>query len=88
MASPLPRRSPIELHKLVQECRAESSHHIGARIRTLESQRETDHAFLLKMAQYIEGVVKDTDAKEESFNTRLNEMDRNFREFTSGGFGF
>ena len=54
-SSPAPKRSPLELHKLVQECRAEGERDIEARMRTLESQRETDHAFLLKMAQYTEG---------------------------------
>jgi hypothetical protein len=30
---------------------------------TLESQRGGDHACFLKMAQYIEGLVKDSGAK-------------------------
>ena len=57
-------------------------------MRTLESQRETDHAWLLRLSQYVEGVAKDNDVKAETQNTKLCEMDRHLREFTASGLRF
>ena len=54
-------------------------------MRTLESQRETDHVWLLRPSQYVAGVAKDNDAKVETHNAKLCEMDRAIREFTAGG---
>ena len=46
VASPAPRSSPVLVHRLVQECRAERAQDLEARMRTLEPQRETEHAWL------------------------------------------
>jgi hypothetical protein len=83
--SPTPRRSPLELHKSVQECRAEGAQDLEARMRTLESQREHDHAWMLKVSHYVENMSKEAESKAEQSNLKLYEMDRYLKEFTTNG---
>ena len=82
VASPLQRKlGHIEQHTLVQDCRAEGAQDIEARMRTLESQRDGDHAHFIQIAQYIEGL-------EERHNTRLQELGQRYREIASNGMRF
>jgi len=54
-------------------------------MRTLESQREADHAWMLKVSHYVENMSKEAEPKAEQSNMKLCEMDRDLKELTANG---
>ena len=78
--SPRPR-PPLPKHELVTECRSEGAQDLEVRVRTLEAQRDMDHAFMVQLSGFVEGMNQDFAKKD----MRIEEVDGKMKEFTMGG---